>query len=344
LKCTETGWQSNAAGSGCRGLAAFLTPTSTSPPMRAAGKARRSIVELGMSVRDRVLESLTPSYSTLVEQVRSIVRTYKNNFEALVSSISSVRGLDLLIAYIMLVSALSARRALGGEELARLAASFEKHVYDAFSASRVRRAMEEAGFDRDASNSAIFATARALNIITRKYKSPQLWIVRQKRISEFEESIRRALFRGLGGSGVRRGVKLFLRLFIHDTNIPLAFRIAYGQECKKYILHGDIYTALVTLRSGAFEDVMTSTSERARARIARRLVCEVRGGSKCRENVVMRLESVRGLVRYVGKISGDPVLYERGAHEIGYRYCRALRCDECALRGVCRRYTFVIVK
>lgn len=73
-------------------------------------------------------------------------------------------------------------------------------------------------------------------------------------------------------------VKTILRLFIHESNIPLALKIAYTPEYKKYVIHGDMYTALVTLRSGAFEDLDTLTSQRVKLRVAKRIICENREG------------------------------------------------------------------
>jgi hypothetical protein len=307
-----------------------------------AEEVRKKIVEHGASIRDRVIENLPHNYALLVEQVRSISRTYKTDFDTFVASLSNVRGLDLLITYTALVALLSKHKPLSDAELKNLAAAYEKHIYDVFSASRIRRALEEVGVEKDVANQVITDVLRASSVINNKYKSLYLWIAKQRKIADFENGIREVVFRGEGGNRVGRGVKLFLRLFIHETNIPLATKIAYGQEHKKYILHGDMYTALVTLRSGAFEDVPTLTAERVKARVAKRLLCEAKEG-KCRD-VLLRLESIRGLVRHVGKISGDPVLFERGAYDIGSKYCKDLRCEECPLKDICRRHTFIKVK
>ncbi|AET33665.1 hypothetical protein [Pyrobaculum ferrireducens] len=312
--------------------------------MPTADDIRKRIVEHGMSINDRVIAALPPRYGLMVEQIRSISRAYKNDLDTFLANLSTVKSLDILVIYLALLAVLYKHKALGDDELRKLGEAFERYVYDVFSASRARKALEEAGVEREVANDAIFNVVRALNITGNKYKSAYLWVARQRKISHFENSIRALLFRNEGGSRVGRGVKLFLRLFIHDSNIPLAIKIAYTHEHKKYILHGDIYTALVTLRSGAFEDVASLTAEKVKARVARRLLCEAReGGQRCRE-VVIRLESVRGLVRHVGKISGDPLLYERGAYDIGINYCRDLKCDICPIKDVCRRYTFVRLK
>jgi hypothetical protein len=309
-----------------------------------ADNIRKRIVEHGMSIGDRVIVTLPPRYGLMVEQIRSISRAYKNDLDTFLANLSTVKGLDILVIYLTLLAVLYKHKALNDDELRKLGEAFEKYVYDVFSASRARKALEEAGVEKEVADDAIFHVARALNIINNRYKSAYLWIAKQSKIVDFENNIRALLFRNKGGNRVGRGVKLFLRLFIHDTNIPLAIKIAYTHEYKKYILHGDIYTAIVTLRSGAFEDVASLTAERVKARVARHLLCEAReGGQKCRD-VVIRLESVRGLVRYVGKISGDPLLYERGAYDIGINYCRDLKCDVCPIRDVCRRYTFVRLK
>jgi hypothetical protein len=307
-----------------------------------AEEVRRRIVEHGTSIRDRIIESLPHSYALLVEQVKSISRTYRDDFDTYIASLSNIKGLDLLITYVMLVALLSQHKPLSDSNLRSLASAYEKHIYDVLSASKLRRTLEEADVDRDVADAVISDLLRALNIVNNKYKLLHLWIAKQKKVADFENEIRRIIFGGRGGNRVGRGVKLFLRLFIHETNIPLATKIAYSQEHRKYILHGDMYTALVTLRSGAYEDVPTLSAERVKARVAKRLLCEAKGG-QCRD-VVLRLESIRGLVRYVGKISGDPVLFERGAYDIGVRYCRELKCEQCPLRDVCRCHVFIKLK
>lgn len=307
----------------------------------AAGDVRKRVVEYGASIRDKAIETLPHEYSLVVEQIRSISRTYRNDLNTLILNLANIKNLDLFVIYVTLLAVTNRYKALSFDELAKLARSFQMEV-DIFSASRLKRALVGAGLSKELTDAVISDLIKSLNTIRNKYKSLHIWIVRQKRISIFENKVRSLVFRGQGGGGVGRGVKLFLRLFIHETNAPLAPRIAYTQEVKKYILHGDIYTAYVTLRSGAFEDINSLTSERVKARVAKRLLCGARG-ERCRD-VVLRLESVRGLVRHVGKISGDPVLYERGAHDIGVKYCRDLRCEICPIRDVCRKYLFIKIK
>lgn len=312
--------------------------------MPTAEDVRRRIVEHGLSIRDRVVENLPYSYSVMVEQIKSISRTYKGDFDTFFSSLSNIKGLDLLIIYVMLVALLSRYKALKDDELRSLSAAFEKHIYDVISASKLRRVLEEAGVEKEISNETISDLLRSLNIVSNKHSTLYAWIAKQRRLSKFEDEVRKIIFKGRGGSRVSRGARLFIRIFIHETNIPLAFKIVHTPEYKKYILHGDMYTALVTLRSGAFEDIPTLTSERIKARIAKRILCEAReGGSRCRD-VVFRLESIRGLIRHVGKISGDPILYERGAYDIGVKYCKELKCDTCPLRDMCKRYIFIKLK
>ncbi|MEM1902565.1 MAG: hypothetical protein QXW44_02685 [Pyrobaculum sp.] len=307
--------------------------------MDHADVVRRRVVEHGASIKDKVIETLTHSYNLIVEQIKSISQSYRD-LDTFLLNISNIKGLDFLVIYILLVGILHKYRNLEIEELRQLAAAYEKNIYEVFSASRARRALEEVGIERDVADSVISDLAKALNTIGRNrpiYK----WVARQKRVSFFEEEIRRVVFRGEGGGRVGRGVKTILRLFIHESNIPLALKIAYTPEYKKYVIHGDMYTALVTLRSGAFEDLDTLTSQRVKLRVAKRIICENReGGGRCRD-VTLRLESIRGLVRYVGKVSGDPVLYERGAYDIGVNYCKELKCDVCPIKDVCRRYIFI---
>ncbi|MEZ0320255.1 MAG: hypothetical protein ABWK05_09755 [Pyrobaculum sp.] len=307
-----------------------------------AEEVRRRLVEHGLSIRDRVLDTMSYSYGVLAEQIRSISRTYKTDLDSLIHSLSTVKNLDLLVIYIMLISILYKYKNLSDDDLRNISKFYEEVMYDVFSASKTRRVLEEAGVDKEVANSVVSDLVKSLNAVSRRHNPPYLWIVKQRKVADFENDIRRLIFRGEGGSRTGRGVKLFLRMFIHETNIPLAVRIAYGQEVKKYILHGDMYTALVTLRSGAFEDVQSITAERIKTRAAKRILCENRGG-RC-DDVVLRLESVRGLVRHVGKISGDPVAYERGAYDVGVKYCKDLKCELCPMRNVCRKLTFIKLK
>ena len=310
-------------------------------PVATAEEIRKRIVRHGASIRDTVIETLPHTYSIVVEQIRSITSTYKNDLDTLITNVSNIKNLDLLIIYIISLSILSKYKNLTTTELSAYSNAYEKYVYDVFSASKVRKALEEI-VEKEVANEVISRVIRAINIISNKYKSLNLWIIKQKRILDFEKDVREIIFRNEGGNRVGKGVKLFLRIFIHETNIPLAVRIAYTQEHRKYLLHGDIYTTLVTIRSGAFEDIKSITAERIKARIAKRILCQERGG-KCTD-VILRLGSIRGLVRHVGKVSGDPVLFERGAYDIGIKYCKELKCDICPIRDVCKRYTFVRVK
>lgn len=310
--------------------------------MSHADVVRRRIVEHGASIKDTVIETLTYSYGILVDQIRSISSSYRGDFDTYIKNIANIKGLDLLVTYVLLVGVLNKYRHVGVEELRQLAAAYERNIYEVFSASKARKTLEEIGVERDIANRVISDLAKTFNIVGRN-KPLYYWVAKQRRVSTFETELRRVVFRGEGGGRVGRGVKTILRLFIHETNIPLAVRIAYTPEYKKYILHGDIYTALVTLRTGSFEDLDTLTSLRVKSRVAKRILCEARGDEKCKD-VIFKPESIRGLVRHVGKVSGDSVLYERGAYHVGVNYCRDLKCDICPLRDVCRRYTFIRLK
>ncbi len=303
-------------------------------------EVRKRIVQHGASIRDRVLETLPHDYEMLVEQVKSISRIYRNDVDLLIKNLSNIKNLDILVIYTILLSIINKYKVLSYEELAKLSQLYGE--IDFFSASRVRKVLENAGFGRETANEIISNVLRSLNVITSRHKTLYEWVAKQRKMSKFEEEVRTLIFRNEGGNRVGRGVKLLLRLYIHQSNIPIAARIAYTNEVKKYIPHGDIYTTYVTLRSNAFEDVNSLTAERLKARVARSVLGGLREG-KYRE-VTVRLESVRGLIRHVAKISEDPVLYERGAYDIGVKYCRDLKCSQCPIRDVCRQHGFIKVK
>ncbi len=308
-----------------------------------AEAVREAIVKTGLSVEDRVLATMPKALKYTVVQIKSIIETYKNSdISTIINNLSNIKDINEIIRYITILAHLVAYRGVKAEEVLETF-SREYEELGQISAGKLRVLVEKI-FNKKTDDIGNFINniIKVLNSLEYK-KGVYVWIVKQRKLEAFEEEVRRYVFRNNGGNSVDRGVKLFLRVFIDKNNIPLAYKIAYNkQEIKKYKIHGDFYTTLVTMRSGAFEDIKSPSVDRLKQRIAKTLVCASRG-KRC-ENVRIRIRSIRGLVRSVAHISGDPVAYERGAYHIGKNYCARLKCDECPIRNVCRRYIFVDVK
>ena len=124
---------------------------------------------------------------------------------------------------------------------------------------------------------------------------------------------------------------LLTRIIGHETNIPLAGKVILRKEYLKYDPVVDMYTALVALRSGAF---LAVDDDRAK-----RVVDAVKQG-----NASFKMRKIVPLVRDTVRLARDPMLYEKGASDIGRNYCSKLMCGECPIRHVCKRFTSIEVK
>lgn len=307
----------------------------------APDDVRSALVKRGEEVEDVALATLPQSLKYVAIQIKNIIELYKkSDMNTLKNYLENLKEINNLINYFAILSYLIGYNKKSMDIFIRkYSDNFIKYLNN-FSANNLRKFINELSeyIIEDSHINNIIKILENLN----KENSYE-WILRQKRVGRFESDVRSILFHGRGGPGVNRGIKLFVRIFIHKSNIPLAFKIGFNEkEIKKYIIYSDYYTTLVTLRSGAFEDLRTSTSFKLKQKIAKRLLCENRG-KKC-ENIKVRIGSVRGLVRAVAFLSGDPIKYERGAYDIGKNYCSRLKCDECPIRSVCKKYTFIEVK
>ncbi len=124
---------------------------------------------------------------------------------------------------------------------------------------------------------------------------------------------------------------LLTRIIGHETNIPFAGKIILRKEYLKYDPVVDMYTALVALRSGAFLAVDDDRT--------RRVIDALKQG-----NAVFKMRKVVPLVRDTVRLARDPMLYEKGASDIGRNYCSKLMCGECPIRHVCKRFTSIEVR
>ncbi len=174
----------------------------------------------------------------------------------------------------------------------------------------------------------------AVRKIVKAYKRDVFeWIMFKKSIRELENDLR-IFFPKKMNERMRRSLKSIIRIFSHTTNIPIAVNIIRRGENSKYISIADMYTTLTTFRSGAFL-IMKLDSDKVR-----RIELLASKGYE----VTVRVQSVKGIVRSVAKLSLDPILYERGSFTIGYRYCSKNMCDNCPIRDVCIKYLNIKVK
>nr|KJR74391.1 MAG: hypothetical protein TU35_00340 [Thermoproteus sp. AZ2] len=301
---------------------------------------RSALVKRGDEVEELAISYLPQHLKYTASQVRSIVESYRRSEDTLMLQLENLYELKNLIYYFSILSYLLSNNKKISEELIKKYSTLFEQISGNFSARNIRNIIENLS-EYISGNSHINNILKILDNIEKFgiYK----WIVKQRRLDSFERAARRVIFQGGSGSSINRGVKFFIRIFIHPSNIPLAYKISYNiNELKKYKIYGDYYTTMVTLRSGAFEDVETPTAFKLRQRIARRLLCEGRGG-RC-EGIRVRIKSVRGLVRAVAYLSGDPIKYERGAYDIGKNYCSKLKCDICPINSICKKYTFIEIK
>ncbi|MGC8543443.1 MAG: hypothetical protein ACP5NQ_05840 [Vulcanisaeta sp.] len=103
---------------------------------------------------------------------------------------------------------------------------------------------------------------------------------------------------------------------------------------RRYTMIADVYSVLVTIRSGAFLILRDDHV----LKILNKIVANREGG------VTIKVDEVKGITRSVGRFSNDPIIYERGAFKIGHDYCSRLKCDECPLNKVCMKFTWVNIK
>lgn len=159
------------------------------------------------------------------------------------------------------------------------------------------------------------------------------WIFKFRKIHDFEHDLRRYFYSDFSGERRRKIIRMIIRTFSHETNIPIALTILRSGEYRNYTPAADMYSTLVTMRSGAFLIFYRDDK-------VRRIRVNLTYGMPLR----LKLKQVKGIIRRVAKFSRDPILYERGAFDIGYKYCSKSRCEECVLSRVCEKYLNISIK
>ncbi len=316
----------------------------------APSDVRERLVRMGRDVKEFVLEDLPTDVAHVPQRVRTLYEEYSNSrgvvrdFDDYTSELGHTYNVERFIVYVMTYAALM--NAVSNLNVGKLRAALR----EAYSLSpdffadpgtgreRLVGAFSEAyGEERERIEKPLRIFVRGLRrILTLRRKPLYLWLAGYRKMEALERDLLDALFPRASSERRLRAVRTLVRVFTHPTNAPIAIRIAANRtERNKYVPVADYYSVLVTIRSGAFEDVKSGTRDR--------LVGRANARSEG-ETIRVRLSSVKGLARQVAKVSGDPVLYERGAFHIGYMYCHVPLCDKCPLNDVCGRYVFFEVK
>ena len=320
---------------------------------------RDAVVNYGRSIQDQVLLNISPEYREVVYQIKSIYDAYKRaDYDTIKTQLGNIYALDSFLRYLIAMGMVMASLNPNIKMIDALQ-KFNKSYHELLDSnwfirdqSKLTRFREVSDLDVDVQTLAKWIRySKSLWSYVRNNAENKLyiWVLRQKRVEGFENDIRNRIFGGEGGNRVNKSVKTLLRLLIHESNIPLAVYIARNiTEIRNYEVIADMFSSMVTIRSGSFEDIRSESVERLKVRIALARRCDERRSAnpniKCSDEVVLRYGDVRGIVRSVARASKDPILFERGAFTIGQLTCRDLNCNMCAIKDVCKKYVQVRFK
>ncbi|BDR91400.1 hypothetical protein [Vulcanisaeta souniana] len=183
-------------------------------------------------------------------------------------------------------------------------------------------------------NEAMHSFIYGLRKLTKSYGTTLIkWLPKFRNIEAFERALP-IFYPPKVNERRRRAIRTFIRWVSHETNLPIALGILTRGNYRHYTLIADVYSTMVTIRSGAF---LALNNDHA-LRIINKILPNKDSG------LTIKVDEVKGLVRAVGKLSGDPIIYERGAFRIGHEYCSRLKCSECPLNKVCMKLTWVNIK
>ena len=317
---------------------------------KTPGGIRERLVKIGRGVEELVLMDLPRDVAHVPQRVRSLYEEYTDSrgvvrdVEDFTGELGHTYNIEGFVVYVMTYAALmNAVSRLNVDKLrGALKETYAAHP-DFFTDpgtghdKLVHIFSEAYGEDREKLERPVMRLARGLrNVLMRRKKTLYLWLAGYRKIDVLERDLLDSLFPRASSERRLRAVRTLVRIFAHPTNVPIAIRIASNPaERNRYVPTADYYSVLVTIRSGAFEDLRSVTRDRLVGR----------ANARSEDSPVrVRLSSVKGLARQVAKASGDPVLYERGAFHIGREYCHVPLCDRCPLNDVCNRYVFFEVK
>jgi len=308
---------------------------------------RKSVVSFGESQPELVLSNLPADLSYVPELIRRTYNSYSRHkidaelIEDYIRELDHLSRIESFVYYIMayyvIMATLKRVRSLElakflSENYARV--EFFESPTDRSNADKLAELVSrEFGEGPERLRRSLRYLSGGIRRVIARRKIHH-FIAVQRRLQNFEKYAREFFVPYALGERGTKSARALVRAFIHRTNAPISIAIASSDEYKRYVPVVDMYTALVTIRSGSFEDI---GGERVKRLLARMAMCRSSGHA-------LRVEHVRGVVRAVARASEDPILYERGAFYIGYRYCGSLNCEACPIRDICRRYTWVKIK
>jgi len=308
------------------------------------------IRDYGATVPELVLQHLPPELEHVPERVREVFSEISKKrditFAEIVTHYKNIPKIETLTRYVILYECVSCGvKDLRTEKLLQALKSAYPKIVDFIESPEYRdidRVADEIASQYDPSKidkmkliQHLIKFAYGVRKIVKAYKCDVFeWIMQKKTYRELEQELRIFFPKGMTERD-RRALRAIVRLFSHKTNIPIAIFLIKSGEYRKYISVVDMYTATTTMRSGAFL-IMKLDSKKV-ADLEQLL-------KKSTEQITVRLKAIKGIVRAVAKLSLDPILYERGAFTIGYRYCSKGDCENCPIRDVCKKFKSIIIK
>jgi len=297
------------------------------------------IRDYGATVQELLLQYLPPDLGHLPERVREVFRevTKKSDvtFAEIVTHYKNIPHIETLVRYIILYTCVTCGvKDLRTEKLLQALRDAFPNIRDFIEqpeykdvdrvADEISSRYDPSKVDRQKLIQHLIKFAHGVRKIVKAYKCEVFeWIMQKKTYRELEQDLR-LFFPKKMNERARRALRTIIRMFAHKTNVPIAIFLIRSGEYKKYVSIVDMYSALATMRSGAFL-IMKLDSENLR---------QIEQATKAGVQITLRLDSIKGIVRAVAKLSLDPILYERGSFYIGYRYCSKQKCDECPINNV----------
>ncbi len=318
----------------------------------------RSISEYGSSVKEAVFENLPDELMVPYQRVRElyIQETTRSkgriDVNSLIQLYMNVPKTEELLRYLLLTTVLfMGFRNLRNEVIYRVI----RRNYDMIShlisrpeyslindvSMKLLNDYEGEGIkgeDIQEVSNAVHGFVYGLRKLTKAYGTTLLrWIPKFRDMNDFEKALT-MFYPPRANERRKRAIRTFIRWVSHETNLPVALGIiSRGGGHRRYTMIADVYSTMVTIRSGAF---LALNNDHAMKILNKILVNKDGGG------VTIKVDEVKGgLVRAVGRLSNDPITYERGgAFRIGHEYCSRLKCSECPLNKVCMKFTWVNIK
>lgn len=314
----------------------------------------RAINEYGSSVKEAVFENLPDELMVPYQRIRElyIQETTRGkgrvDINSLIQLYMNVPKAEELLRYLLLATVLfMGFRNLRNEVIyrvirrnynmvSRLISNPDYSLINEVSMKLLNDYEGEGikGEDVQEVSNAVHSFVYGLRKLTKAYGTTLLrWIPKFRDINDFEKALP-MFYPPRANERRKRAIRTFIRWVSHETNLPVALGVISRSGYRRYTMIADVYSTMVTIRSGAF---LVLNNDHAMKILNEILVNKDSG-------VTIKVDEVKGLVRATGRLSNDPIIYERGAFRIGHEYCSRLKCNECPLNKVCMKFTWVNIK